>query len=69
MHGSNEIILLAACQRCRGGKKTNRVVMKERIFDDPYRRLFPEYTDHSELHSMTVIDFCNRLIGSEQIEK
>ena len=34
-----------------------------------YRRLFPEYTDHSELHSMTVIDSCNRLIGKEQIEK
>ena len=33
-----------------------------------YRRLFPEYTDHSELHSLTVIDFCNRLIG-DQIEK
>ena len=32
-----------------------------------YRQLFPEYTDHSELHSMTVIDSCNRLIGTEQI--
>jgi hypothetical protein len=34
-----------------------------------YRRLFPEYTDHSELHSLTVIDSCNRLIGLEQIDK
>ncbi len=34
-----------------------------------YRQLFPEYTDHSELHSMTVIDSCNRLIGSSQIDK
>ena len=34
-----------------------------------YRRLFPEYTDHSEQHSMQVIDFCNRLIGKERIEK
>ena len=34
-----------------------------------YRRLFPEYTDHSELHSMTVIDSCNRLIGPGQISK
>lgn len=33
-----------------------------------YRRLFPEYTDHSELHSMTVIDSCNRLIGEKQIK-
>lgn len=32
-----------------------------------YRVLFPEYTDHSELHSMTVIDCCNRIIGQDQI--
>lgn len=34
-----------------------------------YRLLFPEYTDHSELHSVTVIDACNRLIGPKQIDK
>jgi len=34
-----------------------------------FRQLFPEYTDHSELHSLTVIDSCNRLIGLEQIDK
>ena len=28
-----------------------------------YKLIFPEYTDHTNLHSMTVIDFCNRLIG------
>jgi len=28
-----------------------------------YKMIFPEYTDHSDLHSLTVIDFCNRLIG------
>ena len=27
-----------------------------------YKLIFPEYTDHSELHSLTVIDFCNNLI-------
>ena len=30
-----------------------------------YKLIFPEYTDHSNLHSMTVIDFCNRLIGPQ----
>jgi len=34
-----------------------------------YRSIFPEYTDHSELHSLTVIDSCNRLIGEKQIKK
>ena len=33
-----------------------------------YKLIFPEYTDHTELHSLTVIDFCNRLIG-DQIDK
>lgn len=32
-----------------------------------YQLLFPSFTDHTELHSLTVIDFCNRLIG-DQIE-
>ena len=30
-----------------------------------YRLMFPEYSDHSELHSLTVIDFCNRLAGDQ----
>lgn len=33
-----------------------------------YKQLFPEYTDHSQLHSLTVIDSCNRLIGRSQID-
>ena len=32
-----------------------------------YKRYFPEYNDHSGLHSMSVIDMCNKLIGKEQI--
>lgn len=36
---------------------------------DQYQRLFPEYTDHSVLHCMNVVNFCNILIGPEQIEK
>ena len=34
-----------------------------------YKTLFPEYTDHSQFHSLTVIDSCNRLIGRAQIDK
>ena len=34
-----------------------------------YKSLFPEYTDHSQFHSLTVIDSCNKLIGRVQIEK
>lgn len=33
-----------------------------------YKLIFPEYTDHTELHSLNVIDFCNQLIG-DQIDK
>ena len=34
-----------------------------------FKILFPMYIDHSEFHSMTVIDSCNRLIGNKQIKK
>lgn len=33
-----------------------------------YKNFFPTYTDHTELHSMNVIDFCNALIGEENIQ-
>ena len=29
-----------------------------------YKNIFPTYTDHTALHSIEVIDFCNSLIGS-----
>jgi hypothetical protein len=31
-----------------------------------YKLIFPDYTDHSELHALNVIDFCNKIIGSER---
>lgn len=33
-----------------------------------YLLIFPTFTDHTELHSLNVIDFCNRIIG-DQLEK
>lgn len=30
-----------------------------------YKLLFPDFTDHTVLHSLTVLDFCNRLIGDQ----
>ena len=32
-----------------------------------YKTIFPEFTDHTELHSLSVAEFCNVLIGEEQI--
>ena len=32
-----------------------------------YTRYFPEYNDHSGLHSMGVIEYCNLLAGEDQI--
>ncbi len=34
-----------------------------------YTELFPEYTDHSLLHSLNVIEACNRIIGADQVAK
>ncbi len=44
------------------------VFISQRILTK-YKQLFPEYTDHSEFHTMTIIDSCNKLIGQEQIKK
>lgn len=46
---------------------TDCVFVLQKILSN-YKLLFPEYTDHSELHSLTVIDFCNTLIG-EQLDR
>ena len=34
-----------------------------------YLTRFPDFTDHSFLHSMNVLDYCNRIIGDDQIKK
>ena len=33
-----------------------------------YKLIFPDFTDHTELHTLNIIEFCNNLIG-EQIYK
>ena len=33
-----------------------------------YKLIFPEFTDHTELHSLNIIEFCNYLIG-DQVNK
>ena len=32
-----------------------------------YQQYFPEYTDHTETHSLAVIDYCNHLMGEKNI--
>ncbi len=34
-----------------------------------YLTRFPEFTDHSFLHSLNVLDYCNRIIGEDQIKE
>ena len=41
---------------------TDAVFCLQRILSN-YQLIFPDYTDHTELHSLTVINFCNQLIG------
>ena len=36
---------------------------------DHYLRRFPSFTDHSLLHSLTVLESCNQIIGREQVKK
>lgn len=49
------------------GRFTESVFGLQNILSN-YRLIFPTFTDHTELHSLNVIDFCNRIIGGE-IEK
>lgn len=49
-------------------------LFKESVFSlqqllTKYKNIFPTYTDHTALHSLEVIDFCNSLIGTENIKK
>ncbi len=30
-----------------------------------YKLIFPDFTDHTELHSLNIIEFCNKLIGDQ----
>ena len=30
-----------------------------------YKLIFPDFTDHTELHSLNIIDFCNQIIGDQ----
>ncbi len=43
---------------------TDGVFCLQKILSN-YKLIFPEFTDHTELHSLSVIDFCNQLIGSQ----
>ena len=50
------------------GRFTDTVFVLTHTLDN-FQLLFPEYTDHSALHCMNVLNFCNILIGEEQIER
>ncbi|MDD2213325.1 MAG: hypothetical protein PHR21_02110 [Oscillospiraceae bacterium] len=43
---------------------TNSVFCMLRMLNK-YQNVFPTYTDHTALHSLEVIDFCNSLIADQ----
>lgn len=43
---------------------SDTVFALQRILSN-YKLIFPDFTDHTELHSLNIIDFCNRLIGDD----
>ena len=44
------------------------IVVLARMLDSFFDR-FPDFTDHSILHSLNVIEFCNRILGQDQVER
>ena len=45
----------------------NTVLVIQQILNN-YQLIFPDYTDHTVIHSLNVIEFCNLIIG-DQIDK
>lgn len=43
---------------------TDTVLALQHILSN-YKLIFPEFTDHTELHSLNVIEFCNNIIGDQ----
>lgn len=43
--------------------KNNVVVLQKML--ESFFNWFPDFTDHSTLHSLDVLDFCNRLLGEQ----
>ena len=46
------------------GRYKNCVVVSSQMLQR-YRSTFPEYTDHSTMHALKIVDSCNRLIGDQ----
>lgn len=49
-------------------ERFNSVVFSSPYILTKYKTLFPTFTDHSIIHSLNVIEFCNKIIG-DQIDK
>ena len=49
-------------------RMSNSLFVLQIILDD-YLILFPDFTDHTDTHSVAVIDYCNNLMGEEIINQ
>ena len=47
--------------------KDSAVVLQKML--ESFLPRFPDFTDHTILHSMDVLEYCNMLLGEEQIER
>ncbi|HBL40186.1 MAG TPA: hypothetical protein DDY98_00880 [Ruminococcaceae bacterium] len=45
----------------------NTVFVMSRVLEK-YKLFFPDFTDHTVLHSLQVLDFCNRLLGEQVLQ-
>ena len=50
-------------------KRTTSSVFVLQAMLSAFLNRFPDFTDHSLLHSLDVLNFCNHLIGKDQVEK
>ena len=47
---------------------SDSVFVLQKLLTD-YLVLFPEYTDHTETHSIAIIDYCNNIMGPEGVAR
>ena len=50
-------------------KRLNDSIFVLRTMLQKFLIRFPDFTDHSILHSMDVAEFCNSIIGYDQVQK
>ena len=70
MNKSNDFLLERRLQQLNKklSKRFGDIVFSVQFVLKNYKMIFPNFTDHSSIHSINVIEFCNKIVSS-QVDK